>query len=382
MNRSYRYRLYPNRVQEQALDFLLGQGRRLYNAALQERKDVWQKCSISINYYAQANQLKDIRSDDPDGIGKLNFSACQQILRRLDKAFKAFFRRVKAGEKPGYPRFKSKSRFRSLVFRFGDGATFSNSRLRIQNVGKIKVKWHRPIPLDAQIKAVVVKRNGFGHWYAICQLELPDAQPFLNGQPAVGLDLGISSLVALSNGELIESPHWFRQSQGKLRRQQRRVSRRKKFSNRWRKACRQVARTHAKIVNQRDDFLHKLSHGLVNKYGFIAVEDLNINGLAKSNLAKGVHDASWGKLIHVLAYKAAEAGCQIVSINPYNTSQVCSSCGCIVKKDLGVRMHDCPHCGLVLDRDVNAARNILHRALNSVGRTDQALTWPVAACVA
>jgi len=377
--RSYKYRIYPNKQQNDDLDRVLEIHRQLYNAALTERCEAWKRCRVNISYYDQTNQLKAIREFDDDAAW-LNFTSIQRTLRRLDKAFQFFFRCVKAGETSGYPRFKSKKRWKSAIYTFGDGIGISNGRLRIQNVGKIKVKWHRPLPPDGKPKSVVVKRTG-EKWYAIFQVELPDPEPIIHTGPVIGIDLGLTSLVALSTGETVEAPRFFRETEAHLRRQQRRASRRKKFSNRWRKAQCQVSKTHSHIADQRRDFLHKLSRRLVDDYSLIAVEDLNINGLAKSRLSKSVHDAGWFMLLQMLAYKAEEAGSRLVSVDPYNTSQACSRCGCLVRKELSVRVHDCPHCGLVIDRDHNAAINVLSRALAAPGLGDQDSTWPVRACV-
>jgi putative transposase len=187
-------------------------------------------------------------------------------------------------------------------------------------------------------------------------------------------------LVALSNGETVEAPQHFRRAERKLRLQQRRISRCKKFSQRWRKAVGLVAKTHTKIANQRCDFLHKLSRQLVNHFAWIAVEDLNINGLAQSHLAKSVHDAGWATFLMMLDHKAEEAGVQIVRVSPNHTSQACSACGSLVPKDLRVRMHQCPDCGLMLDRDVNAARNILLKSFPP-GRGGRSQTWSVGSSV-
>lgn len=379
MLRNWQFRLYPNKAQETALGEMLDAYRSLYNAALQERRDAYRRCRVSVNYYDQANQLKDIRASG-DPLARFSATAGQQVLRRLDKAFKAFFDRVKRGDKAGFPRFKSARRFNSVPFRFGDGATLRDGRLNLVGVGRIKVKWHRDIPADAAIKQVVIKRDG-DHWYACFALDLPDVETPVHDGPAVGVDLGLSALVTLSTGEKVEPPRYYRKAQAKLRRQQRRASRRKKFSRGWRKAQRQVARTHAHIANQRKDMAHKLSHRLVGEFSLIAVEDLNILGLSRSNLAKSVHDAGWSQLLDFTAYKAESAGSRLVAVDPRGTSQFCSSCGCRVHKDLSVRVHRCPECGLILDRDENAALNILNRALNSLGLSDKGVTWPVGACV-
>jgi putative transposase len=342
--------------------------RELYNAALQERRDAYQKHGVSVNYYAQANQLKDIRKERED-LANFSATAAQQVLRRLDKTFAAFFRRIKAGETPGYPRFKSYSRFKSVPFVFGDGAGIRDNRLHIKGVGQIKIKWHRPIPCDAKIKQVIVKRSG-DKWYAFFQIELPEPQSVSHSGPAVGIDLGVSSLIATSDGDTITAPRHYRKAEKKLRKRQRRMARRKRGSKGWHNARKQVAKTHERVANQRRDFAHKLSHKLTESYSLIAVEDLNIAGMSKNhNLAKSILDAGWAQLLNMLSYKVENTGGQVVAVDPRNTSQVCSGCGCIVKKDLSVRVHHCLHCGLILDRDVNAAINILNRAFK-LARTE------------
>lgn len=368
MNRNFKYRLYLNRAQATALDRVLEIQRQLYNAALEERREAWRRRRVSLNYYDQANQLKDMRAMDEE-MAWLNYSSCQQTLRKLDKAFQAFFRRGRAGDTPGYPRFKSRQRFTTVEYRWGDGVRLKGKRLYLQNVGEVKVKWHRDIPSAATIACVYLKRDGTA-WDAVFSLELPDAVPVSHPGPAVGLDVGLNSLVALSDGRIVENPRWYRSTEVKLAQAQRILSRRKKFSGRWRKAARNVATVHHQVANQRLDFQHKLSRQLADTYRLIAVEDLNVAGLARSRLAKSVHDAGWSQLVTLLAYKAANAGSQVVIVDPRLTSQVCSGCGGLVPKDLSVRVHVCSECGLVLDRDINAARNILKLALFQTARTE------------
>ena len=371
---SYAYRLYPNRLQIEALARLLELHRELYNAALEERREAYRRCHISLTYTDQANQLKDIRTARPD-FATLNYSACQQTLRRLNKAYQAFFRRARAGTTPGYPRFKSRSRFHSVAFVFGDGATRRNGRLNLQGIGAIKVKWHRPLPGKASIKQVIIKCQG-ETWSVIFQIDVPEPEekPMHTGQ-AVGLDVGLNHLVALSTGECVEAPRYWRASARRLRRQQRRVARRQRYSQGWCQAVRQVAQTHEHIANQRRDQAHKLSTWLALTYRLIAVEDLNVQGLARSRLAKSVHDAAWAQLLAMLDYKVGKTGSRVIRVDPRGTSQVCSGCGESVSKTLGERRHRCPYCGLDLDRDVNAACNILQLALNSLGRSDGSITW-------
>lgn len=362
MRRTYKYRLYPTREQTLALEHQLDEARSLYNSALQERREAWRMQRVSRNYYDQANQLKEIR--DAGNLGLANYSACQDVLRRVDKTFKAFFRKVKAGEKVGYPRFKSRDRYDSYSFpAWGDGCHLTGaSRVKVQGVGSIKLKMHRP--LTGEIKTLTLKREA-GKWYA-CFSQAVDT-PLCIPQPgAVGIDVGLYSYAVLSTGELVDNPRNLKAGLGGLRRCQRKVARRKKGGNGRRKAVRLFQKAHAHIRNQRTDFQHKLSRRLVNSYGLIAVEGLNIKGLSRGMLARSVNDAAWGAFLAKLAYKAEEAGGELVKVNPNGTSQVCSQCGCLpdIPKTLADRVHSCPSCGLTVDRDVNAARNILRLGLS------------------
>jgi len=360
MRLSYKYRLYPNKEQRQALDRMLEIHRQLYNAALQERREAWQKCQVSIRYYDQANQLKELRKFDTDAAW-LNYSSIQQTLRRLDKAFEAFFRRVKKGDKPGSPRFKGKGWFKSVCYVYGDGARLKEGRLYVQNVGLVRIFQHRPIPDDAEIKMVVLKRDHLGNWYVIFQLQFPGPEPDPVIGPAVGIDMGLASLATLSTGERIGNPRWFRESEEKLAVLQRIRSRCKRGSKQYRELTRQIRRLHQHIANQRLDFHHKVSTELVRRFAFIAVENLNINGLRRSHVSKSMGDAGWGSFLNMLSYKAASAGKAVVKVNPNNTSQACSECDSFIQKPLSERLHVCPRCGIVLDRDHNAALNILTR---------------------
>lgn len=352
MLRAYQYRLYPNKTQEKTLWKLLSLACWLYNSALKERKEAWRKRK-SISYLEQALQLKEIR--ETTELKQLNFSACQQVLRRLDKAFKAFFKGS------GYPRFKRPHRFRSLEFRYGDGISLRDGKLYIQNVGKVKVKWHRPLP-NCAVKDIVITKKVSG-WYATLRIELPATEFISNGKSPIGLDVGVVNLIALSNGQTINSPKWFQVAQERLAIKQRKASKKIIGSKRWRKMCCQIAKLHRHIANQRRDFWHKLTTQLVNNYGFIAFEDLNISAMAKGLFPKQILDSGWAMGIGMLSYKAWSAGAYVIP-TPYNgTSQYCSECGIYVPKDLSVRIHFCPSCNLVLDRDVNAARNILKLGL-------------------
>jgi putative transposase len=366
MIRTFKYRLYAHARQGKKMNYLLDLSRNVYNAALEQRIEVYKETGSGITFPTQCLYFRDLRRGDPDGLGMLNATCLQQTLRRLDKAYRAFFRRVKAGETPGFPRFKSRNRWHSFEFTYGDGCrikTDDNGRamLYIQNVGDIKIKYHRQIPADAKIKHVVVKRS-LGKWYVLFQIELPDTEIAERETAEIGIDVGLHSLLALSNGELVENPQWLRTSR-ELRVAQRRLSRRKKGSRRWRKAAFQVAKQYDHITNRRRDFWHKVTRELADTYTLIAIENLNLSFMTRNhNLALSAHDAGLGMFRQLLESKVEETGSQVVAVPPAYTSQRCSRCGELVKKSLKVRIHHCPHCDLVLDRDVNAAINILNLA--------------------
>ena len=382
MRRTFKYRTYPTPTQCAALHGQVNEACRLYNAALDERRSAWRMNGISLGYYDQANQLKEIRATG--GVGIANFSACQDVLRRVDKTFAAFFRRLKAGEKqPGYPRFRSRLRYDSLTLpSWGDGcAVRPSGRLYLQGVGDLKLKWHRPLPADAKIKTVTAKRAA-GRWYVCFSVETPKPEPLSPCDLGVGIDVGLTTFAVLSDGTEVANPRHFRAAERRLRLAQRKLARRKKRSRRRLKVRQEVARVHSHVANQRRDFHHKTAHTLVHGYGLIAVEDLNVKGLVGSMLAKSVHDAGWSQFISILSCKAEEAGRTLVKVNPAGTTQDCSACGRHVPKTLSERWHSCV-CGLSISRDLNAARNILQRALaQGLGWSLQAQTVGVARAVA
>lgn len=359
---SYKYRLYPTRTQADALAAMLGALCDLYNAALQQRIEAYQRRGITLRYGQQAGELKAVREAD-DRLAEFSFSAEQQVLRRLDKAFTAFFRRIKTkAAKAGFPRFRAKSRFDSAEFRVGDGLTLRKQR-RIGLVGipgAVKVKWHRDLPPDAKLGAAVVSRS-CGKWFVCFQIELPDAEPSERPFVPVGIDLGLTSLVAFSTGEAVPTPQHTTIAARRLRKAQRAVMRKRRHSKRQRKAKLRVGRIAAHVANQRRDFSHKLARRLVDRFSHIAMEDLNIKGLARGMLAKSVHNAAWNQLVQHVTYKAACAGGVVVLVDPRGTSQTCPECGTLAAKTLAQREHRCD-CGCTLDRDVAAARVVLLRA--------------------
>jgi len=372
MLRSYEFRLYPGAPQRRALDRVLEIHRQIYNAALQERREAWKRCHVSIRYTDQANQLPEIRQFDDDAAW-LNYSSLQQTLRRLDKAFSAFFRRFQNGEKPGYPRLKGKGWFKSVTYIYGDGVRLRNGRLYIQNVGEVRIFQHRPISEGSRIKMAVLKRDCLGNWHVIFQVELPDVLFVPNGKPAVGMDMGLQYFLSLSTGEQVENPRWFREAEGSLAILQRQRSRCKPGSRQYRELRRQIAEWHQDIANRRKDFQHKLSRRLVSECGLIVREELNVNGLCRSQVSKSMGHAAWARFLMMLDYKAVSAGSRVIGVDPHGTSQACPMCGSVVPKSLSDRWHDCPDCGYAAPRDVASAQVILNRGLEwtSLGRSDR-----------
>ena len=361
MRRAFRYRLYPNRTQARALAALLDGGRWLYNAAREQRITEWQWHGRSIRYLDQAKELKVARDADPI-LSLLNYSCCQDVLRRLHKAFDAFFRRCKRGEIPGYPRFKGRDRFNSVTFpKHGDGIKLGLSKLYVQNVGPIRIKLHRPI--EGKLKTVTLRREPSGHWYACCSCDEVPARTY--PEPIhleVGIDMGLTAFATFTNRQPAENPRWYRKTEEKLADAQRVLATKTKGISARRKAKLRVARLHEKAKEQRRDFQHKLAHEIVSENAHISVEDLRPNEMierSSSGLTKSILDAAWRAFLTLLACKAEEAGRTFVKVPPRGTSSICSGCGAFRQKTLDERVHRCEVCGLVMDRDLNAALNIL-----------------------
>jgi putative transposase len=372
LRRTYRYRIYPTVRLRLAIEAQLRFACQLYNAALEQRRYAWRGRHQSVSLYEQFRDLTEVRAARM-GPAQMSCSAMRDPLRRLDRAFAAFFRRVNAGVKPGYPRFRSVRRYDSLTWDSGWGVR--DGRLALQGVGQIKVKWHRPLPESADVRTVTVRRVA-ERWYACFSLRMSTSrQVSAAGRPAVGLDLGIQHFATLSTGEQMPGPRAYRAAMRQLRVAQRRVCRRQKASHRRQKSRLSLARKHDRIRNLRHDHAHKLARRLVSDFGLIAVENLNVVGLAHGPLAKDVTDQGWAALLTMLEYKAEEAGTRLIRVPPRGTSQTCSRCGAAVPKGLSQRTHRCPACGLVIDRDTNAARNILR-----LGLSRQASTWSTGAC--
>jgi putative transposase len=372
VRKAFKYRLYPTAEQEQALAEMLETHRCLYNRALAERKTAWEERRESVSYGQQSAYLKDERTTNAY-LGRTNFSSCQATLRRLDRAFQAFFRRLKTGETPGYPRFKGRTRFDTVEFpSYGDGCKLDGALVYFQHIGRIKIKLHRPV--EGTIKTVSFKREADG-WHVVLSCELPEVETMPSSLPATGIDLGLKVFLVTADGREIAPPHYYRKAQGALRRAQRSVARKQQTSNRRKMAIQVLAKRALHVANQRRNFHHQVARQLVSQYGMIAHEALNIQGIARTRLAKSTHDVGWGQFLHILHSKAEGAGVQVISVPPANTTQQCSACGALPetpeqRKRLGDRVHHCSLCGYVADRDHNAAQNILR-----LGRSLQASTW-------
>lgn len=374
MLKAFQYRLYPTKSQERLLESTLETCRRFYNACLAERKEAYEQEKRTISKFAQLRQVKTLKQTNPYA-ATVHSHILQVVVSDLDKAFQAFFRRVKAGEKPGYPRFKGRNRFDSFGLKeYGNGFRLDGRRLKLSGIGRVAVRWHRE--LEGQIKTARVIRKA-GHWYVSFACEVEQPEPLPSTGQSVGVDVGVASLITLSDGTKVDNPKWYRASQAKLRIAQRRVARRKKGGKNRRKAVLQLQRLHVHTQNQRRDFLNKLAHGLVQANDVIAVEDLQIQNMVRNkHLSKSILDSGWGYFRQRLAAKAAEAGRVVVAVNPAYTSKTCSGCGTVFEHlTLSDRWVECA-CGLSLDRDHNAALNI-----QRAGHVRLGIPWPVAACV-
>ena len=381
---AYKYRLYPSKKQAVRLQEVLDRNRELYNAAVQERRDAWKMCRVSIGYNQQAAQLPEMKEIRPE-YADIHSQVLQDTLRRVDKAFKAFFRRIKEGQTPGYPRFQQYGRYDSFTFPQSGFSLTEDNRVCLSKIGTIKVKFpqkKKANPPQGTMKTCTIKREG-EKWFVVFTCEVEQEIVYHLSEEAVGIDLGLLHFGTLSDGSTIENPRHLRASEQKLKKLQEALSRKKRGSKRRRKAAQIVGKNHRHIRNQRKDFHHKEARKLVNAYGIIVFEELKPanmskrpkpkqdettdaylpNGAsAKAGLNKSILDAGWGQFQQICKSKAECAGSRVLFVDPRYTSQMCSGCGAIVKKELSERWHSCS-CGCSLDRDHNAAINIQRAGL-------------------
>ena len=356
VRKTYKYKLKPTPNQERELRRVLGLCCHLYNTALEQRIVAWQRARVSISRFHQEAELKDIREALPE-YADIHSHVLQDVLARLDKTYQAFFRRVKSGEKAGFPRFQARTRWHSFTYKeFGNGARLDNGFLVLSKIGRIAVHWSRPV--EGTLKTITISREADGWYVSFSCADVPVQVLPPTGQEA-GIDLGIEAFATLSDGTRIFSPGWYRKAERALKTAQRRVSRRKKGSNRRRKAIALLAKTHQTVRRQRLDFHHKTALAIVRANDAIYHEDLQTANMVKNHhLAKSIVDAGWSAFLATLSFKAACAGRSVIAVPPAYTSQKCSGCGVVVLKGLSVRWHACPACGTSLHRDHNAAKNI------------------------
>jgi putative transposase len=376
VHKTFKYRLYINHMQQATLQETLDRCRELYNAALQERREAYRLQGKTLTFAHQSAELPLVKAARPEYRSVFS-QTLQDVLHRLDRAYQAFFRRVAAGAKPGFPRFAGQGHYDSFTYpQYGNGATLEHDggkwgTLTLAKLGTLKVRMHRPVA--GIIKTVTIRRNG-DQWF-VCFSCLVDVAPLPQTDTVTGVDLGLLHFATLADGSTVESPRLLRHALKKLKRAQQQLSRCKRGSHRRARAKQAVAQLHRKVRNQRGDFCHKAARQLVNTYGTIVFEDLQVRNMVQNHhLALSISDAGWGQFIQCCVVKAASAGRQVLFVDPAYTSQNCSGCGRPQKLTLAERWYSCPVCGLELDRDHNAARNILRAgcAQRAYGRVEAA----------
>ena len=368
MRKTFKYRLKPTPAQRTALQYVLDTCRWVYNKTLEIRRDAWMVEKKSLSRY-DTNKFLTLWRQENEWLKNGQAQTMQDAQKRVDLAFRAFFQRVKSGEKPGYPRFKGDGRYNSFTYpqdkwnwRFLD-----NGRLRMSKVGDIKIVLHRPI--EGEVKTLTVQRDAIGNWYA-CFSCIVEPKLLAPTDKVVGIDLGLTTFAVFSNGNEIKRKRWMNCDAKNIAHLQRKKEKFARGSLEWTKTVRALQHSYQRSTNRRNNFSHQESRKLVNEYQLIVFEDLNISDMqSKKNkvVNRGIADVAWNQFVLFTAYKAECAGRGVVLVDPKNTTQMCSGCGEIVPKDLSVRKHDCPHCGLSIGRDLNAALNILARGLTSLG---------------
>lgn len=357
--KAYSFRLYPTKAQETALNAALSTLRHVYNSLLNERKFTYETTGKGITQYAQEKHFADWRKQFPE-LKEVHSHLLQNAALRVNLAYAGFFLRVKKGDTPGFPRAKGEGQYYSLGFKeWGNGISLKRGNLVVSKIGEIKGKFHRE--LQGTAKTATVRRCG-SKWFVCIACEV-SLQPLSPRVDAIGLDAGLNSFMALSDGTFIDNPRFFRRDEKALAKAGRRQAKTAKRSKERRKANNVLSRIHERIKNRRHNFVHQTARRLVNRFGVIAVEKLNVKSMVKNHcLAKSISDASWSMFRNVLTQKAESAAREVIAVDPRYTSQDCHACGYRAKKKLSERWHLCPMCGASLDRDTNAAINILRLA--------------------
>lgn len=342
--------------------------RQIYNRTLAMRRDAWKEQRESVSLFDTRLALTQWKKEQPE-FYQVHSQVLQHVQERVNEAFKHFFRRIKEGaDKKGYPRFKAEGRYKSFVFpQSGFKLHAEDELLQLSKIGNVKIKLHRPV--EGKVKTLTIKRTPTGKWYACFSVEA-ELDPLPMSIKVVGLDLGLTHFATLSNGKTIANPRFFRQGERALAKAQRRLSKAEKGTPRHRRLKKAIAHIHERIAFKRLDFAFKLANQLIGEFGTIAVEDLNVQQMQSNNwrsINKSIGDAAWTTFINILVHKAESAGRRVTKVDPRNTTKRCSRCGKLVEKSLSERTHSCPFCGLVLDRDLNAALNILALGLQCLG---------------
>jgi len=369
MRKMFEYRLFPTKKQETTLNETLEECCWLYNHLLEKRKAAYEQEGVSLPLYQQQATFPILKAEHP-GLTTVHSQVLQNVAVRLDLAFQAFFRRVKASETPGYPRFKGRDRYDSFTYPQSGFKIDTQGKLYASGIGHIKIILHRP--LRGTIKTLTLHKSRTGKWSACFSVECePHRLPERSEQ--VGIDVGLKTFATLSTGEAIENPRFFRKEEKALAKVQRKHSKLAKGTPEHRKHRKVVARVHERIAFKRNNFTHQESRQIVDRFGIIAVEDLHVNRMTHNHcLAKSIHDAAWSEFFSKLACKAEEAGRRYVAVKPAYTSQDCSRCHHRQPMPLSERTYHCPCCLLEIDRDLNAAHNILGLGLQSLGLSVEA----------
>lgn len=368
MRKAFQYRAKVSPSTEKKLDDWLWLCKDLYNACIEQRKDAWGRCGKRVDWVNQANELVVLKAEFQQ-YKDVGAQVLQDVVRRVDKSFIRFFKRVKQGQKPGYPRYKGIDRYDSFTFPSNRGWSLGGRNFTIKKIGRLKIHLSRPI--EGNIKTVTVKRSASRKWFVnfSCDDVPEKILPF--STTGVGIKVGLNVFLTDSDGNAIENPRFYEKAQPELRRKQRSLNRKQPYSSNRKKATLAVAKCHERITNKRKDFITKTARHYVQNYGIIYIEHLEIASMLKDkHLAKSITSASWGKFFNKLEAAAEEARRRVLRVNPGNISQMCL-CGEIVKESLDAITHKCSHCGVVIDLDILAAKNILR-----AGQVLQAITKP------
>ena len=366
MRKTFKYRLYPTRKQETLLNQQLEECRWLYNHFLEHRKNSWEWYGAGLSLYDQIGTLPSLKRERTS-LDAAYSQSLQNVAVRIDLAFQAFFRRVKNGENPGYPRFKGKGQYSSLTFpQWNSGCDLTGKGLRLSKTGVVPVVLHRPV--EGTIKTCTVLKSSTGKWWVTLSCEnIPEKVLPSNPLP-VGIDVGIKTFASLSDETEIQNPKFFKQSAKRLAQKQRKQELQTQESPERKKTKKIVSKIHERMAFQRSDFAHQESTKIVQQYGRIFVEDIHVNEMNSHRcLNRNIRDAAWSQFFFFLSYKAESAGREFRKINPAYTSQDCSSCGHRQKMPLSCRTYVCPCCAMEKDRDHNASLNILRLGLESRG---------------